>query len=243
MQITSLSNAKVKQWFKYHEKKHRDKDQRFLIEGEHLLQEAHRAGIIECIMVEIGCPSLIDGYPVYELTPPIMAKLSLRESKASLMALCRYPQNEMQSDRILMCDGVQDPGNLGTLIRTACSFHYRNVVLSKHCVDAYNEKVIRSTQGAQFHVNLKRCDLIDAIQAYKSQGYHIYATSLQNAKPLATITPQTKHVLIMGNEGKGVSEEVLALCDESIFIEMKTFESLNVAVAGGICMYELSKEE
>ena len=243
MQITSLSNAKVKQWFKYHEKKHRDKDQRFLIEGEHLLQEAHQAGIIECIMVEIGCPSPIDGYPVYELTPAVLSKLSLRESKANLMALCHYPNNEMNAPQILMCDGVQDPGNLGTLIRTACSFHYRSIILSPQCVDAYNEKVIRSTQGAQFHVDLKRCNLIEAIKALKEQGYHIYATSLRNAKPLATIQPKSKHVLILGNEGKGVSEEVLALCDEAIFIEMKTFESLNVAVAGAICMYELSKEE
>lgn len=242
MQITSLSNAKVKQWFKYHEKKHRDKEKRFLIEGEHLLQEAHQAGIIECIIVEIGYPSPLDGYPIHECTPAIMSKLSLRESKATLMAVCHYPEHSEDSDRILVCDGVQDPGNLGTLIRTACSFHYRSVILSEQCVDAYNEKVIRSTQGAQFHVSLQRCPLVETLKAYKEKGYHIYATSLRNAKGLATITPKEKHLLILGNEGKGVSEEVLAICDEAIYIEMKTFESLNVAVAGAICMYELSKE-
>lgn len=243
MEITSLTNAKVKQWTKYHEKKYREKDQRFLIEGEHLLQEAHTAGIVECIITEIGYPSPIDGYPVYEVTREIIAKLSMRESKARLMAVCHYPHVSRNSKRILMCDGVQDPGNLGTLIRTACSFGYDTILLSENCVDAYNEKVIRSTQGAQFHIAMKRCNLVDEIEELKQAGYHIYATALRNAKPLSQIQTKPKHVLILGNEGSGVSEAVLDHSDESVYIEMKTFESLNVAVAGAICMYEFSKEE
>lgn len=243
MQITSLTNAKVKQWVKYHEKKHRDKDQRFLIEGEHLIQEAHHAGIIECIICEIGYSSLYDEYPIYEVSKEVMHKLSVRESKAKLMAVAKYPQILKNSQRILMCDGVQDPGNLGTLIRTACSFQYDTIVLSDKCVDVYNEKVIRSTQGAQFHIEIRRGNLNDHIDAYRKEGYHIYATALQNAKPLRSIAVRSKHVLIMGNEGSGVSNEVLNKCDEAVYIEMKTFESLNVAVAGAICMYEFSKEE
>lgn len=243
MQITSLTNAKVKQWVKYHEKKYRDKDGKFLVEGEHLIEEAIQAGLIECIICEIGYPNHYDGYPTYEVTKEIMNKISVRDSKANIMAVVHYPNIQKDSSHILMCDGVQDPGNLGTLIRTACSFGYDTIVLSNKCADVFNEKVIRSTQGALFHVAIQRGSLIDMIDAYRKDGYHIYATALQNAKPLQEVSFHFKHVLIVGNEGSGVTQEVLAQADQSIYIEMKTFESLNVAIAGAICMYELTKEE
>lgn len=238
MEITSLTNAKVKQWAKYKEKKHRDADKKFLIEGEHLLQEAHQAGLIECILVEKGKDAPYAQYPVYVVTKEILKKLTDSVSGNWIMAVCTYPTpKESLSDKIVMLDGVQDPGNVGTILRTALSFSYQTIILSKNAVDVYNEKVIRSTQGALFHMNIIRAELLPTIQDLKNEGYRIFATSLHDAKPLSDVVPIKRHVLIMGNEGKGVSEEVLHQSDENVYIEMDTFESLNVAVAAGICMY------
>lgn len=243
MEITSLTNAKVKLWVKYKEKKQRDKDQCFLIEGEHLIEEAHHAGIIEYLIVRNDIVNPYNTYDTYEVTQEILHKISTNTSHVQMMAVCRYSNIEPSvCNRILMLDDVQDPGNLGTMIRTALSFGYDQMILSSKCVDIYNEKVIRSTQGALFHMPIVRCELADKIKDLKEKGYEIFGTSLHDAKPLSDIQAKPNHVLIMGNEGQGVHDEILALCDQNIYIEMHTFESLNVAVAAGICMYKLGQQ-
>lgn len=238
MEITSLTNTKIKQWAKYEEKKYRDADQKFLIEGEHLLQEAHTAGLIECILVEQGKNIPYEQYPVYYVTREILKKLTDSVSGSWVMAVCHFPEQQaLTSDKIIILDGVQDPGNLGTILRTALSFSYQTILLSKNSVDVYNEKVIRSTQGALFHLNIIRTELLTAIEELKEKGYKIYGTSLHEAIPLSQVHPKKRHALIMGNEGKGVREEILCQTDQNVYIEMDTFESLNVAVAAAICMY------
>lgn len=239
MEITSVSNAKVKTWAKLKEKKHRDKEQLFLIEGEHLIEEAYQAKVLECLIVEKGCayPSY-EGVEVYEVTAEILRKLTSLVSKESLLAVCRmHKHEEIIGERLIVLDQVQDPGNLGTILRSAVSFGYDGVVLSDTCVDVYNEKVIRSTQGAIFHIPVIRKELTTFLPLLKQEGFHLYVTSLHQAVPLQRVKRQKRFALIFGNEGQGVSEEVLALGDEAIKIEMKTFESLNVAVAAAICMY------
>lgn len=243
MEITSLTNAKVKQWVKYKEKKHREQDRVFMIEGEHLLKEAYQAGLIDCILVEQGKEPLYYEFPIYVVTKEILKKLSNSVSGTWIMALCHYPEEQhIVGDKVVLLDGVQDPGNVGTILRTALSFSYDTVVLSNQSVDLYNDKVIRSTQGALFHLHVVRRDLKETIQELKEKGYTIYGTSLHEAKPLAEISSCERYALIMGNEGQGVSQEVLDLCDQNIYIEMDTFESLNVAVAAGICMYTLNQK-
>lgn len=238
MEITSLTNAKVKQWAKYKEKKHRDKDECFLIEGEHLIEEAHHAGLIDCIMVEQGRTSMYPQYETYEVTKEILKKLSDSVSGSDIMALCHRNQQPLPTyQKVVVLDDVQDPGNLGTIIRTAYSFGFDAVLLSNHCVDAYNEKVIRSTQGAIFHIPVIRGDIMTQLQQLKDQNITIYATSLHEATSLSNIKIQKPCALVFGNEGSGVSQEVLSFSDERVYIEMETFESLNVAVAAGICMY------
>lgn len=240
MEITSLTNAKVKQWVKYKEKKYREQDQSFLIEGEHLIEEAHRAGIIRYLIIDQAIASPYPEYETYEVTPEILHKISSHVSQVQQMAVCAYPDTKCTNKtRILALDDVQDPGNVGTMIRTALSFGYDALLLSEKCADVYNEKVIRSTQGALFHMPFIRCDLKQVLVNYKQQGYYLYGTSLHDAKPLQEVSSVNPHILVMGNEGSGVHEELLALCDENIYIEMDTFESLNVAVAAGICMYQL----
>ena len=228
MEITSLTNAKVKQWAKLKEKKYREKDQRFLVEGEHLIEEAARAGLVEAVL---------------EVTKDILRKLESSVSGTWIMAVCRMPQyhDAEFGKRVIVLDDVQDPGNVGTIIRTAVSFGYDAVLLSAHSCDVYNEKVIRSTQGALFHIPVIRGDVQAMLMSLKQKGNRILATSLHNASALREIAVPDAFALVFGNEGKGVSEEVLRLADTHVFIEMHTFESLNVAVAAGICMYAFKK--
>lgn len=238
MEITSLSNAKVKYWAKLKEKKYRDQEHAFLVEGEHLVQEAYQQHCLDALIVLQGHPFPQIDLPVYEVTNEIIQKLTSLTSKETLLGVCHTPEIEgREENRLILLDGVQDPGNLGTIIRTAISFGYDAVVLSHDCVDVYNEKVIRSTQGAIFHLPIYRKDFKTYLPELKQQGMTLYATALQDASPLQSIRPNKRFALIFGNEGNGVREETLALSDKKVKIEMDTFESLNVAVAAGICMY------
>lgn len=234
--ITSLQNAKVKKWVRLHEKKERDKTNLFLIEGEHLIEEALKENIVETIITDI--PEKVSFPDSVAVTSEIMKKISANVSAVHYIAVVRKPQKEIISpSRILMLDDVQDPGNLGTLVRTAVSFGFSAIYCSKGTVDLYNEKVIRSTQGALFHIPVVYADLAEEIQKYKEQGFEIIATSLHDAEPMEKIRPSEKMVFILGNEGQGVSKPIMDLSDQRLYIEMKEFESLNVAVAGGIVMY------
>lgn len=244
MEITSLTNAKVKQWVKYKEKKHREKDRKFLIEGEHLLQEAYAAGILETLIVRNDVEVCIEvDLPCYEVSEEVMDKLSFHVSKEKVMGVCHYPEFEHKNEKkVILLDGVQDPGNVGTIIRSAYSFGYEHIYLSQACADAYNDKVIRSTQGALFHFPVERVDLVECVKQLKEQGIKVLATSLQESRTLSEIEPQEAYALVFGNEGSGVSEEILALSDQNMIIEMNRFESLNVSIAAGICMYVMNQK-
>lgn len=243
MEINSLTNTKVKKWIRYKEKKYRDSDGKFLVEGEHLLEEAYHAGLLETIVmvknyVLNDCFSDIETYIVSD---EIMNKLSFHVSKEKVMGICNFPIEKGLGNRIILLDGVQDPGNVGTIIRSALSFGFDSVVLSKQSADIYNDKVIRSTQGAMFHIPVYRKDILEVIHKLKEKNIPIHVTSLTNASPLKQVKKPESVALVFGNEGKGVSKEVIDLADECVYIEMDTFESLNVAVAAGICMYEYKK--
>ncbi len=239
MEITSINNPKVKAWVKLQEKKYRDQTQSFLVAGEHLIQEAQQAGCLTALIVLQGVqPKPFGSVPVYEVTRAILRKLTSLTSLEDQIGVCRMPKWEnSDSDRLIILDGIQDPGNMGTIIRSAISFGYQQILLSKTCVDIYNEKVIRATQGALFHMPMHRCSLKEALPKLKAEGLTVFATALRDSQPLQSIQPPQRFALVFGNEGNGISSDVLSLCDRTVKIEMNTFESLNVAVAAGICMY------
>jgi TrmH family RNA methyltransferase len=234
--ITSAANSRIKAFTKLHTKKERDRTGLFLIEGEHLLGEALQENIVETIFTD--APEQY-AYPhMIEVTPEIMKKLSSNVSAVHLIAVCRKQKMDIHdAHRLLLLDEIQDPGNFGTLIRTAVSFGFDGVVCSENTVDLYNDKTIRSTQGAMFHMPILYTDLSRYVRKLQQEGFQVIATSLHHAKPMMEIEPSEKMAFIMGNEGNGVSERLQELSDERLFIEMKGFESLNVAVAGGIVMY------
>ena len=155
------------------------------------------------------------------------------------MAVCNKPESKDIGNKIIVLDNIQDPGNLGTIIRSSVAFNFDTIVLSKDTVDVYNSKVIRATQGMLFKVNIIIADLEEFINNINSE-YKIIGTNVVNGKKIKDFKNVEKFAIIMGNEGQGVSSKVAQLCHENIYIPMnKNCESLNVGVAASIIMYEL----
>lgn len=242
MIINSKDNKKVKQWLKYHKKKYRDQDKCFIVEGEHLIQEALAANALECIVVRENFECNYQCDQIYYVSNEIMDRLCVSVSKSNMIGICHQSISNINTyQRVILLDNVQDPGNVGTIIRSAYSFGFDAVILGNNCCDAYNEKCIASTQGALFHLPIIRMDILEAIDLLKANQVKVYGTSLQESHFLQDIKISDKMAIVVGNEGSGVSDEVLANCDANIKIEMSNFESLNVAIAASICMYTLRK--
>jgi TrmH family RNA methyltransferase len=234
--ITSLQNAKIKKWTSLHKKKERDSAGLFLVEGEHLIGEALAQNCVQDIIFDETCP--FDFNRTFKVTPQIMKKLSENISEVHLIAVCRkLDQAPKRLNRLLLLDDVQDPGNLGTLVRTAVSFSFDAVYCSEDTCDLYNAKAIRSTQGALFHIPVLRVNLKDLVTQLQTEGFRVIATSLEQSHTIDEIPASDQMAFIMGNEGQGVSKDLQTMADECLRIDMRGFESLNVAVAGGIVMY------
>ena len=241
MVIESTSNNKIKKLKKLHQKKYRDQEKKFLVEGIHLVKEAYLSGnLLEVILLD-GETLDFDTNITY-VNKDIIKYLSELETPYNIIGVCKYADNKEIGNKVLMLDNVQDPGNLGTIIRSSLAFNIDTIILSKESVDLYNSKVLRATQGMNFHINIIRDDLKKNIINLKDKGYKIYTTNVNNGNELKSIKTPSKYVIIMGNEGNGVSEEISNLSDEKIYISMnKNCESLNVAVATSIILYEFSK--
>ena len=243
MLITSLDNDRIKNYIKLKDRKYRKKTKTFIVEGMHLVLEACKENLVEELIVEKDVVLPIDLPTVY-VTNEIINKISEMESPSNVMALCRMKDCELSGDRILMLDDVQDPGNLGTIIRSAAAFNVDTIVLSPNTVDIYNPKVIRATQGMVFHSNIVTKELLPAIDELKQKEIPIYGTNVNYGIDIRNLKDKDrkKYCLIMGNEGNGVSEEVLDKCDTYFYINMnEKVESLNVGVATSILLYELDK--
>ena len=241
--ITSLDNEKIKDYVKLKEKKYRDRTGTFLVEGEHLVLEAYRAGLVDELILEMDSVFPIQIDKIVYVTNPILKKLSDVENPSYVMALCHKKEESSEyGNRVLMLDGVQDPVNLGTILRSSKAFDIDTVILSFDTVDLYNPKVIRATQGMMFHMNVIRRNLVSEIVSLKTLEVPIYVTRVQYGEDVRYLKEKDKKkfVLVMGNEGRGVSEEVLDLADKYLYIDMNHMvDSLNVAIATSILLYEL----
>ena len=171
MKITSVNNETIKSLLKLSKKKYRDANGKLLVEGEHLLQEVKASGLNH---TTYGTGSEFD----VEITDAIAHKLSTTQSGSTLFTVVDKPQHgwPQNGKRFILCDGVQDPGNLGTIIRTAHSFGFDAVIVSNDSVDEFNDKVVRSTQGSIFHMPVIRMSLEDAIARLKGESVSVYAT-------------------------------------------------------------------
>lgn len=239
MIIESLDNNRIKSIRKLNEKKYRDEEKLFLVEGEHLVLEAYKNNCLEEVIL---CDRDIDlDINKIYVTSSVMNSISSMPSKVDIIGVCKIIEKELDLDKnILILDGVQDPGNLGAIIRSAVAFNIENIILSKDSVDLYNSKVLRSAQGMNFNLNIIRSDLVKIIPELKDNNYKIYGTNVINGIDVKSVNRNEKYAIIMGNEGNGVSPEVNKLVDKNIYIKInEKCESLNVAISASIILYEL----
>jgi RNA methyltransferase, TrmH family len=246
--IESTKNPQVKQWKKLLTKKEREKTGLFIIEGFHLVEEALKSGvrIVEIILEEkkeIPTNWSVDNIPITLVTEEIIKAISDTETPQGIAAVCKqftYEQINWGKANVLLIDAVQDPGNVGTMIRTADAAGIDAVILGEGCVDLYNPKVIRATQGSLFHLPIIRGNLREWIKTLKEQQVHIYGTALENGEDYKQVEPNEPFALLVGNEGSGVNKDLLQLTTKNLYIPIYgKAESLNVAVATGILLYYL----
>lgn len=250
MRIESVQNERVKQWKKLHTKKGRKQQQKFLIEGPHLIEEALKENetVLEIIIVD--SQSLPKNWgekqiPVRVVTNQVFKVLSETENSQGVIAVCRkrtFSESfRREPGKYLLIDSVQDPGNVGTIIRTADSAGFDAVILGKGTVDPFNSKVIRATQGSLFHIPIIERRLEGVIDELKQNDVTIYGTALRGAEDYRHVSGTNRSfALLIGNEGQGVAEHLLERCDRKLSIPVYgKAESLNVAVAAGILMYAL----
>ncbi len=241
MIYTSLENAKVKELKKLRSKKYRDRDNLFLVEGEHLVLEAYKAGFLKTLIVEENANFSMD-MDTMVVSHQVLSYLSELDTPQLVMGVCTKPLVKEIKGNIIVLDNIQDPGNLGTIIRSAVAFHIDTILLSKGTVDPYNEKVLRASQGLLFHTNIVMEDLPSSLGKLKERGYCILGTKVTNGKDIKRVEKKSSFAIIMGNEGKGMRSELEAFCDDFVYISMnEKCESLNVGVAASILMYELDK--
>ena len=159
-----------------------------------------------------------------------------------VIGVCKIKEKKkIVGNHLLLLDNIQDPGNIGTIIRSAKAFDVDTIVLSDDSVDIYNDKVLRSTQGMLFHSNIVYDNLTNVINNLKKENYVILGTDVNNGTDVRDIKVD-KYALIMGNEGHGVRKEIKDICDKNLYIKMNnSCESLNVAVATSILLYELNR--
>lgn len=237
--ITSINNGHIKELCKLKEKKYRDSTNTFLIEGEHLIFESYKEGLLKEVLPLVGEDFSMDTNITF-ISKEVMKKLSSTDSIPSVIGVSSKKENNIIGDKILILEDIQDPGNLGTIIRSSLAFGIDTVVLSPKTVDLYNPKVVRSTQGMIFHINIIIRELVPFINKLKEDNYTIYGTKVDNGINIKNIKKKDKYALIIGNEGQGMSKTIESLCDYNLYIDMNNkVESLNAAVAASILLYEM----
>ena len=241
MIITSVNNERIKNLVRLKDKKYRDKTGLFFIEGLDIIEEAYKAGVLKELYVLEGYDSPYEDIATVNVTYEVMKKISDMESVSEYYGVCKKIQEKELGKKIIILDGIQDPGNLGTIIRSAVAFNIDTVVLSRECVDLYNSKVLRSTKGMIFNKNVIVRDIVPFIDSLDK--YTIYGTSVTNGEDIRSIELPEYIALVIGNEGKGISQEVYDRCNKFIYIKMNDrCESLNAGVAASIIMYEVNNK-
>ncbi|WP_125702997.1 TrmH family RNA methyltransferase [Lacticaseibacillus daqingensis] len=248
--IASPKNEHIKAAKKLTNKKYQKQGQAYLLEGWHLVEEALKAGVTPKRLYAT------DKYlnerllkPFYDITteisPEVANHLAETPTPQGIFAVMpRVPGalSKTLSGQFLLLDGIQDPGNVGTLVRTADAAGIGTVVFGNGTADAFNPKVLRAMQGSQFHVNLVTAPLPALVDQLKAAGVPVYGTELNvNALPYTEVAPSAQFGLIVGNEGNGMDAGLLRQTDTNLYIPIKgRAESLNVAIAAAVVLFHLT---
>ena len=259
MTITSKDNEIIKHIKKLKEKKYRDQYNEFIIEGTKMIEEAlEEKAKIKSIIICDDCKNqgAIPSDLMYEIakldciyvSEKVFNTITDVINPQGIMAVLEKPVSsenviDYNNEIFLILDNIQDPGNMGTILRTADSLNIKQIIVSKGSADVYNLKVVRSTMGAIFRVKVIETEnLVKTIKEIKKHKITVYATDLKTDKSIYDID-YNKSAIIIGNEANGVSEDVLKEASERIKIPMlgKT-ESLNAAVATSVILYEAYRQ-
>ncbi|MGN1030004.1 MAG: TrmH family RNA methyltransferase [Butyricicoccaceae bacterium] len=257
-QIESRDNALIRHVLRLlRDRRYRSKQDEMVCEGPKMLAEALDSGIrVRTVLLETGreadeallARAQAQGAQLCAVTKSLLGELSGVETPQGLVFTCARPLSTVErlagAQRLMLLDGLQDPGNLGTILRTADAFAADGVILCEGCVDPASPKVVRATMGAVFRIPIVSCPLAQAAELVRGLGLPLYATALaQDSVPLSRV-PLGKAAVIIGNEGRGVSAQALELCDRKIIIPMRgRAESLNASVAASIVLYEMTRED
>jgi len=257
--ISSVQNERVKQWASLLDKKYRDRSGQFLVEGVHLVLEALKGNAdVKAIIydTERGIPAELKheretndsaatlGLEWIQASRSVMAKCTGTDTPPPVFAIL----SKLSSDTaalfksnclVVVLDGVRDPGNAGTIIRSADAVGANAVILGKGCVDLYNPKTVRSTMGSLFHLPIIEGDLLELMPKAKTAGIKLVGTSLQAENTCYSYDWTQSTWLLMGSESEGLSSQVSELVIESVIIPIVgQAESLNVAMAATVLLYE-----
>lgn len=235
--IDSVNNEKVKYFKRLRDKKYILEEKKYIVESEHLVEEAYKSGLL----LEVITSKSDTNYDVKTtlVSEKVLKSISLLPSVPNIMGVVKYKEdNEIIGKKIVLLDNVQDPGNVGTIIRSALAFNVDTVILSNDSVNLFNDKMIRSSEGTIFKMNVIKMDLRSAIEKIHSLGIKVYYADMNGTIDLDN-AKINDYALVLGSEGKGISDYIKELSDESINIPMNNLcESLNVSVTGGIIMYK-----
>ena len=244
--ITSLKNPKVTTWKSLKDRKGRRETGCFLVEGRKMVEEALASAFpVEAVLVDdarLDEFTLPAGIPAYSMPGHVLAAVCDTKTPQGIAAIVRMAEVPLAGKRLVAMDGVQDPGNVGTIIRTADAAGFDGVILSAQCADVFSPKVLRATMGSVFRMGIRVTDDLPGLLANMVQEGASVLSSQLDGEPFYQRSPlNERFVLVIGSEGNGVTDEVKAVATHKVKLPMRGgAESLNAAVAAGIMMYELT---
>lgn len=250
--ISSLDNNTIKRIKKLKQRKYREDEKRFLAEGRKFLDFDYQPELIilkenfeeiENInnkLEKFDCRKIV-------VNDKIFKELTSQENSQGVILVYPYCNSNIEDlkNNIVVLDKVQDPGNLGTIIRVADAAGFRDIILTKGSVDCYNEKCVRSSMGSIFNMNIIYMEESTLLKYLREKEYKLHITALEkNSIEYTQMTLANKNAVVFGSEGNGVSEEFLKSADETVIIPIYgSAESLNVAIASGIILYKVKELE
>ena len=255
--IQSKDNKTIKHIISLQQRKYRQKFGEYTVEGIRAVTDIGKKDFLRSILIRESKRSELEPLvqksftvsSVYVVQDPIFDKIEHSVNGQGILGIAKKCVNDLHSLIVedglyIALDGVQDPGNLGTIIRTAVAAGAKGIFLLKGTVDPYNEKCVRSTMSALCNIPIfEDVTLSEFYDFIKDNTIKTYVTSLENAKPYHTISYPKRTMIILGNEGNGVSREIIEMCDQAITIPMYgDIESLNVSIAAALCMYKVREQ-
>lgn len=240
--IDSKDNKQIKETVLLYNNKERQQKGLFLIEGFHVLEMALQTKKVVKVFLLKPLDTLPESIEQYIVNESIMKKLSRSMTPQGAVAVCRFLDIKPITGNAIYLDEISDPGNLGTILRSALAFGFTDVIISSNSVSLYNEKVITSSQGAIFKLNII-VDGDETLSLLHKNGYFVCGTTLdENSSDFRNIKLKKPFVLAFGNESRGLSEKVRSICDGNVIIKIADIDSLNVGVAAGILLNHYSND-